>query len=135
MGGVIHFTPGRAAPDPDRARHRVYTDAFYKRKVYYQPVVHEAQAGAVAAAQDSEGDVVLAGKIDGGDHIRNVGAAHDHGWFFVYHAVVHGADFIVFCVVRFHEVPPQTRPKVLYVRFPDVRYRCIRHFSYSLICG
>ncbi len=78
MGGAVHVRPGRAARDAHRATLRVDADAAHQGEIDDETIVADAEARAVVpAATDGNEQPVIAREVDGGDHVRGIGAAND----------------------------------------------------------
>ena len=114
MRRVIDIAPGAAALDAHRAVRRVDADALHAREVDHQAVVAGAEAGAVvAAAAHGEGQAVLAGEVDGADHIGHIDAAGNQRRALVDHAVVDLARLLVVGVARLDQLAAHTCAEIL----------------------
>ena len=104
IGGVVEVAQFRPALDAGGAGRRIDADAIHQAQVEDHPVVAGAQARAVVpAAADGEEQAPLAGEVDGGDHVGNVGGADDERGVAVDHPVVDLARLVVARVARADE--------------------------------
>ncbi len=96
MGGVIHFSRGGATLDPRRAGLGVYSDPLHQGQIDHQPVVADAEAGAVVAATaDGEREPVLPAEVHCTDNVANVRAARDQPRVAVDHPVIDLAGVLI----------------------------------------
>src|SRR5579883_2124149 len=101
MGSMVHVAPGAAPFDTNRACCRIDADAFHWRKIDYQAAVAGAQARAiVSAAADRQCQSLLACKVDGGDYIGDIHAAHEQRGMLINHSVVDLACLLVGGIAR-----------------------------------
>ena len=79
---------------------------FMSRQVDHQPVVHQAQAGAVMpSAANGDGKLVIAPEVDRRDDIGYIDTACDQSRALIDHAVVDLACCIIFRVVGADQLP------------------------------
>ena len=75
---AVEDAPGGAALNTSRPRLRVDVDAVHEREVDHERLVRNGSTGgAVAAAFYRDGQAVLAGEVDRGDHVGVAGGADD----------------------------------------------------------
>ena len=128
VGGVVDVAPGAAALDAHGAVRRIDADALHRDEVDHQAVVADAEAGAVVpAAADGDEEAVLAGEVDGGDHVGDVRAAGDQRGLAVDHRVVDLAGGVVARVVRADKGTPEARTQRLERRLVDACVGINRH--------
>src|SRR5262249_1198821 len=115
MGGVIDVAPDAAALDAHGAVGGIDADALPAPQVDDQAVLAGAQAGAVVpAAAHGEGELVLAGEVDRGDDVGDVGAAGDERGPAVDHGVVDATGLVVARVGRLNQLAAQQSAQALY---------------------
>src|SRR5262245_18010938 len=75
MRGVIHISPGTAPLNADRTCHGIDANALHAREIDDQAIIARAKTtGIVAATTHGEKHVVIAGKMDRGDDVGDIGA-------------------------------------------------------------
>ncbi len=93
---MVQVAQLRAPFDAGGAGYRVDADAVHRREIDHQPVVDGAESGAVVpAAADGDEQVVVAGEVDRGDDVGDVGALGDERRVLVDHRVVDRARLVV----------------------------------------
>jgi hypothetical protein len=97
---VIHISPGTAAFDPHRARRGIDANALHTREIDDQTIIARAKTTAIVAAT-THGDehVVIAGEMDCGDDVGDIGAPHDQARMPVNHAIIDLAGRLIASIV------------------------------------
>jgi hypothetical protein len=114
LGIVIDLTPGETRLTARRAADGIDPEAFHRREVNHQATVADGVTGhVVAAAADSNLELVLAGEVDGAHDVNCSDAASNQGRMLVDHAVVDHAGRVVARVTGTEELATQARAERL----------------------
>ncbi len=109
LGGGVDRAPLRAALDTSDALVGINVDAVHGAQIDADAGVDQRGAGdAMAAAVDGEGDVLLAGDVDGGGDVVGARGPGDHGRAPVDHPVEQGPRLVVGGIGRAQQLPSET---------------------------
>jgi len=98
--GVVEVAPRGTTLGASRPLLRVHAHSAHTGQVDDHAVVDGSEAGhAVTSAADGDGQIALAGEIDGTGDISGVCGAHDHRGPLVDHGVVDGTGSVIASVI------------------------------------
>ena len=93
---MINITPDTTTVDPDRTGHRVNRCTAKAAQVDDEGLVPNPEtATMVPTAADGERQHIVAGVRHAGDHVSDIGAAHDRERVSIYCAVVDGSCRVI----------------------------------------
>src|SRR5215216_5945449 len=114
--GTVQVAKESTAAYPRTAYVRIHTDGAHARQIDQQSIVwHADPQDAVATASDAGLEVVLAGEVDGGRHIRVADAAHGHSRVTIDHRVPDAAGRVITIVAWQQDLAVNTAAELAHV--------------------
>src|SRR5690606_31479804 len=95
LGRLVHVAQKAAGRSACCTRYRIDLDLTHEREVEQKARTNCEAGNVVAPTLDREWNVVVAGKVDGGDDVAHVEAANDEGRTAVDHGVPDRTGFVI----------------------------------------